>query len=156
MNADARNDRARGLAIALIRWALGVMFLVGGVSKLSKVTGFVTGYLVPAFAKTFLPGWMVCGYGYALPFVEAILGVLLLVGVCRAAALLVTGLTLISLAFGQMLIQGNAVVANIMLYLLMTAVALYGQAYDTWTICGCGCCRGRTDGQGRDSASLAR
>jgi hypothetical protein len=69
----------RRLAPALIRWALGILFLVGGVAKLTALGGFVNGYLVPAFSKTFLPSGWVAAYGYALPFVELALGVLLLI-----------------------------------------------------------------------------
>ena len=142
MDAKNGNELARGLGVALLRWALGLMFLVGGVSKLFGITGFVTGYLAPAFAKTFLPGWMVLAYGYSLPFVETLLGVLLLVGCCRRFSLFVTGITLISLAFGQMLLQGHAIVANIMLYILMTAAALFLQEYDR---CGWPCCCEKRD-----------
>jgi thiosulfate dehydrogenase [quinone] large subunit len=139
MDGKNGNGLAKGLGVALVRWALGLMFLVGGVSKLFMLKGFVTGYLAPAFEKTFLPGWLVMSYGYALPFVEAILGLLLIVGCCRTFTLFVTGLTLISLAFGQMLVQGHAIVANIMLYILMTAVALFVQEHDRcgWPWC-CG------------------
>jgi thiosulfate dehydrogenase (quinone) large subunit len=130
--------RSKCMAIALLRWAVGLMFLVGGVAKLRMpVKGFVAGYLVPAFEKTFLPAWLVSAYGYALPFVETALGILLILGIWRNGALFLTGLTLISLAFGQMLIQGSATVANIMLYVLMTAVALLREEDDGW-IPGCG------------------
>jgi hypothetical protein len=105
------------------------------------LTGFVTGYLVPAFEKSFLPPQLVMMYGYALPFAETILGVLLILGFCRTATLFATGLLLLSLAFGQMLIQGHAIVANIMLYILMTAIALFCGKYDCW-ILPC-CCRGK-------------
>ena len=140
MEARNGNEWAKGLGVALVRWALGLMFLVGGVSKLCGLTGFVTGYLAPAFAKTFLPVWMVMAYGYALPFVETLVGVLLLVGCCRKFSLVVAGITLISLAFGQSLLQGFAIVANIMLFILMTAAALFLQEYD-W--CGWPCCCGK-------------
>ena len=115
----------RRLAPALICWALGLLFLVGGIAKLTHLGVFVNGYLVPAFAKTFLPPVLVTAYGYALPFVETALGVLLLIGMCRVCALLLAGATLLSLAFGQILLQQNAVVANIFLYVLMTAIAMY-------------------------------
>ena len=137
MNAEERIGMSKSAGIALIRWALGLLFLVGGVAKLFMLNGFVTGYLVPAFEKTFLPVWMISAYGYVLPFAETILGVALIVGVCRTTTLLLTGLTLLSLAFGQMLIQGQAVVANIMLFLLMTAVALLFQEHDSWVLPGC-------------------
>ena len=124
-------------APALIRWGLGMLFLVGGIAKVTMLNGFVHGYLAPAFEKTFLPGWLVIAYGYALPFVELALGALLLLGLYRVAALFVTGLTLLSLAFGQMLVQQHATVANIFLYLFLTAVALFLNEYDRWALDVC-------------------
>jgi len=123
------------------------MFLMGGVTKLFMLKGFVTGYLVPAFANTFLPVWLLTLYGYALPFVETILGIALILGVCRTPALLVTGITLVSLAFGQMLLQNHVVVANIMLYILMTAVVLLFPQYDGWALpcCNAKCCAMKED-----------
>ncbi len=135
----------KSIAPALIRWALGIMFLVGGLSKLMTLGGFVNGYLVPAFSKTFLPGGLVAAYGYALPFVETLIGVLLILGLFRPFALLLTGLTLISLAFGQILIQQHATVASIFIYVFMTAAALWMSDHDTWTLgCrgSCGTCGG--------------
>lgn len=139
VRSQGGDDTAKCLAVALLRWSLGVLFLMAGVPKLFMLKGFVAGHLVPAFEKTFLPAWLVALYGYALPFVEAGVGILLLAGFYRKTALLVAGVTLISLAFGQMLIQGQGIVANIMFYILMTAAALFGQEYDRWA--SVGCCR---------------
>jgi thiosulfate dehydrogenase [quinone] large subunit len=122
------------MAPALLRWALGLLFLVGGLAKLPTVGGFVQGYLVPAFEKTFLPKGLVAAYGYALPFVEVVLGVLLILGLCRHFALLLSGLTLLSLGFGQMLLKEHGTVANICLYVLMTAAALYMGECDCWVV----------------------
>lgn len=128
----------RSAALALVRWGLGVLFLVGGISKLFHLSGFVGGYLTPAFAGTFLPSGLVAAYGYALPFVEVLLGVALILGLCRNAALLIAGLTLISLAFGQMLLQKFDVVAQIFFYLFMTGSVFFLGDYDHWIVsCGC-------------------
>ena len=125
------------MAPALLRWAVGLMFLVAGLSKLPKLGGFVNGYLVPAFEDTVLPGGLVAAYGYVLPFLELILGILLILGICRTLALLLTGLTLLSLAFGQQLLQEHGTVANIFLYILMVAAALYMGDQDRWTLGAC-------------------
>ena len=127
----------RSAALALVRWGLGLLFLVGGISKLFHLGGFVTAYLVPTFANTFLPAGLVVAYGYALPFVEVLLGITLVLGLCRNAALFIAGLTLISLAFGQMLLQKFDVVAQILFYLLMTGSILFLGAYDRWIVAGC-------------------
>lgn len=135
----------RSAALALARWGLGLLFLVGGIGKLFNLGGFVGGFLAPTFAATILPGWLVAGYGYALPFVEILLGVALLLGLCRNGALLLTGLTLLSLAFGQMLLHKFDVVAYIMGYLFVTAAILFLGAYDRWTVGGC--CRSAPAGE---------
>jgi thiosulfate dehydrogenase [quinone] large subunit len=133
----------KSLAPALIRWALGLLFLVGGIGKLMDLGGFVKGYLVPAFEKTVLPGGLVATYGYALPFVEVAIGVLLILGLCRTCALVLTGVTLISLGFGQILLRQHATVANIYVYVLMTAIALWMGEHDRWALDRC-CLRSRT------------
>jgi thiosulfate dehydrogenase [quinone] large subunit len=141
----------RAAAAAVGRWSLGVLFFFAGLGKLmGGVGGFVNGYLVPAFEKTFLPVVLLKAYGYALPFVEVALGVLLIIGLCRNCTLLLTGLTLISLAFGQMLLQQHATVANIFLYIVLTVVVLFLDEHDSWrpghkpsssdkSGCGCSC-----------------
>lgn len=134
-------------AAALLRVSLGVLMLTSGIPKLMGLGGFVNGYLIPAFEKTFLPGWMVAGYGYALPVAEVALGLLLILGVCRTCALLLNGLLLVSLAFGQMLLKNHATVANIFIYVLMTAVALWMGEHDRWALDSLFPCRkrGETD-----------
>ena len=121
-------------APALLRWALGLLMLTSGLSKIGNPGGFVDGYLVPAFAKTPLPAWMVAGYGYALPPVEALLGLLLLLGLCRRGALLLNGVVLLSLAFGQMLLKNHPTVGTIFVYVLMTALALWMDGADRWSL----------------------
>lgn len=150
MKCNCCDGRAAGAALG--RWALGVLFFFAGLGKImGGVGGFVNGYLVPAYEKTFLPMGLVKVYGYALPFAEVILGILLVIGICRNCTLLLTGLTLISLAFGQMLVQQHATVANIFLYIILTVVLLYLDEHDTWRPgrkpagqdkegCGCSCC----------------
>jgi thiosulfate dehydrogenase (quinone) large subunit len=129
----------KSLAPALIRWGLGLLFLVGGIAKVSMLNGFVRGYLAPTFEKTILPGWLVVPYGYVLPFVEIVIGAMLILGFCRVCMLLLAGLTLLSLAFGQILLKEYGAVANILMYLLMTSIALFMTESDGWALCGSKC-----------------
>ena len=43
MNSCCCTHDPRQLAAALIRWALGLLFLVGGIAKLTHLGGFVNG-----------------------------------------------------------------------------------------------------------------
>ena len=127
-------NAGKSMGLALLRWGLGLRLLVSGVSKIGDLGGFVNGYILPAFAETILPGWMVAPYGYALPPVELLLGVLLILGLFRNLTLLVTGLTFLSLAFGQMLLQQHSTVLDILLYLFLTTVLLYLGEKDRWIL----------------------
>jgi len=147
MTCECGSVDCRTMAVALGRWALGVLMFFAGLGKIiGGVGGFVNGYLVPAFSKTFLPAGLVAAYGYAVPFVELLVGILLLTGIARNSALMLNGVLLISLAFGQMLLQQHGTVANIFIYILLTMIVLYAGKYDTWVI---GCCnRGAGDDKG--------
>jgi thiosulfate dehydrogenase [quinone] large subunit len=125
------NPKFAGVAIS--RWALGLLFFYGGLSKIMGGLGnFVNGYIVPLFSKTFLPSILVTSYGYVLPYVELTLGILLIVGIYRNAVLFLAGLTLFSLTFGQMLLQQHGVVANNFIYIFFTAILLFLSEFDGW------------------------
>jgi thiosulfate dehydrogenase (quinone) large subunit len=130
MNANCCDPRAA--AVALGRWGLGVVFLFYGIGKLPDLSGFVSGYLTPMFEKTWLPQPLVAAFGYTLPFFEVALGVLLIIGLARNAVLFATGLLLIGLTFGQVLLQQSPVVFQNMGYLAMTIALLFLSAYDDW------------------------
>jgi len=127
----------RAAAVAMMRWGLGSLFLIAGMRKVGDVSGFVHGVLLPSFSKTVLPPALTAAFGYGLPYVECALGVCLLVGLCRNAALVVAGLTLLSLGFGQMLLGKADVLSSIFLYLSATSAVLFLDEFDTWRACRC-------------------
>jgi thiosulfate dehydrogenase [quinone] large subunit len=129
----------RSAGVALMRWGLGFLFLLAGLGKFQNISGFVHGFIMPTFANTIIPEKLLLAYGYTLPFVEVLLGASLLLGIMRNPVLFVSGLTFISLAFGQMLLRKPDVIVQLLTYLFMAAVLLFLDKYDTWTL-GC-CCR---------------
>jgi thiosulfate dehydrogenase (quinone) large subunit len=120
-------------AVALGRWGLGVIFLFYGIGKFPDVAGFANS-LVVLFKSTWLPELLVRVFGYALPFLEVAVGALLLLGLARNGVLFATGLLLIGLTFGQVILQQPAVVFYNMLYVFLAAVLLYMDDDDRWTI----------------------
>ncbi len=128
----------KSAAVALGRWALGIMFLFFGLGKLQSVSGFVNGFLLPTFEKTWLPHWLLVPFGYCLPFLETGFGALLLLGLARNATLLATGLLLIVLTFGQVVLKQAPVVFTNMAYVFFTASLLFLAEHDTWVV---PCCR---------------
>jgi thiosulfate dehydrogenase [quinone] large subunit len=119
---------ARACGIALGRWVIGVVLLFAGIGKFPNISGFVS-YITSQFEKTWLPKALLVPYAYALPFVEVILGALLLLGIARNAVLFVTGLLFITLTFGQLLLQ-QPIVFNNAMYVVVTAAILFAEAYD--------------------------
>ncbi|MFO7975138.1 MAG: DoxX family membrane protein [Candidatus Hydrogenedentota bacterium] len=110
----------------LLRLALGVLFLFAAIGKFAGPgpMGFAT-WILQEFEATYLPRFLVVPYAYALPYVEFLLGVVLILGVFTKVSLTLAALTLISLAFGKMVQQDHATVANNFNYVFMAAVALW-------------------------------
>jgi uncharacterized membrane protein YphA (DoxX/SURF4 family) len=128
MDAKCCRCDARACGVALARWVIGVLLSFAGIGKLPNISGFV-GYMTSQFEKTWLPKFLLVPYAYALPFVEVILGVLLLLGIARNAVLFITGLLFISLTFGQILLQQPIVFQNAM-YVVVTGAILFAEAHD--------------------------
>jgi thiosulfate dehydrogenase [quinone] large subunit len=123
----------KAAAVALGRWCLGVLFLFAGLSKLPNPGGFAN-YILETFKDTWLPTWLLIPYAHALPFVEPTLGALLILGLWRTPVLFVTGLLLISLTFGQILLQKFDVVHNNAVYVFVTAAILFLGEHDRWVL----------------------
>ena len=100
-------ERTRDVATAylLLRTTIGLNIFIHEASRILAGASSFAGSMVPMFQKTILPPWSVYGFGLALPWVEAILGFLVLVGL-RTRSALIGGSTLIFvLTFGSTLRQ---------------------------------------------------
>jgi len=125
----------RSAGVALGRWVFAIMFLFAGCGKFRMGLGVFADYMAGEFKTTFLPAGLVTPYAYALPFVEVLLGIFLLIGFFRFATLLVSGLLMISLAFGTMQLQKADIVFANTSYVFMIGALLFLGEYDTWLIC---------------------
>lgn len=126
----------KAAACWLVRISLGLVMLVAGAGKLPNPAAFQT-YILSTFKDTILPVWTLKPFAMSVPYVELILGVLLIVGVLRNWVLLVTGLYLLQLVFGLILVKQHATVGTNMTYIAMVAALLFLSEYDRWVICGC-------------------
>ncbi len=120
-------------AVALGRWCIGLIFLVFGATKFPHYSDFARN-LVTQYEKTWLPAWVVGGFGHVLPFLEVGFGVLLILGIYRSAVLFLTGLLLIVLMFGQAVVAQGQVVFMNTAYLFITATLLFLARHDRWVI----------------------
>ena len=98
-------DRDLALAYLFLRGTLGINLALHGVSRLLAGPGGFAHGLVAEFQKTLLPGWSVLAFGLVLPWVEALIGLLILVGWRTRAALIAGSLLMAVLTFGSCLRQ---------------------------------------------------
>ncbi|QJX45621.1 DoxX family protein [Hymenobacter taeanensis] len=103
------------LAFVLGRLMLGVNFTVHGLVRLPKLAGFRAG-LLKQFAASPLPAPLVEAFATVLPFAEAGIGVLLLLGQFTRPALTAAMLVLTSLVFGSALLEQWDTVGTQMIY----------------------------------------
>ena len=127
----------RAFAALLLRLALGLCLLWAGLHKFGvgdpKSAGATASYkatvagLTGMFNGTLLGGFPSSAFAHALPFLEAGVGLLLLIGLRTRCALMLGGLTLIGLAFGLMVLGNKEMMTPqlfIFVLILMNAVAL--------------------------------
>jgi len=93
------------LAYLLLRATLGLNILIHGVTRLLSGPRQFATFLVHAFQATPLPPSLVTTFGYSLPWIEALLGLLLLVGLFTRPALIGGTLLILLLTFGTTLRQ---------------------------------------------------
>jgi thiosulfate dehydrogenase [quinone] large subunit len=114
----------RETAYALLRVTMGVIFLFYGIGKfISGVGGFV-GTMNQQFSGK-LPAFMVMPFAYFIPFAEVTAGLLILLGLFTRAGLVLSGLLLIGLTFGTVMLGQAPSVAHNLQYGLVNFVLLW-------------------------------
>ncbi len=114
----------RETAYGLLRVTTGVIFLFYGVGKfMGGLTNFVGGMNQHFAGK--LPAAMVMPFAYILPFGEVISGLLIVLGLFTRAGLVISGLLLIGLTFGTVMLGEAPTVAHNLQYALVNFVLLW-------------------------------
>lgn len=89
------------IALLLNRVALGVLFVLAGIRKLiptaeANVLDKMNGFAAKVASDAPLPEILGKAYGYALPWTEVVVGLLLLIGVLTRLSAVLIGLMLVS------------------------------------------------------------
>ena len=114
----------RETAYGLLRVTMGVIFLFYGIGKfMAGLTAFVGG-MNQRFAGN-LPAAMVMPFAYVLPFGESISGLLIVLGLFTRMGLLISGLLLIGLTFGTVMLGDPPTVAHNLQYALVNFALLW-------------------------------
>jgi thiosulfate dehydrogenase (quinone) large subunit len=130
-NDDGRN---RSYAYVLLRVMLGVNMAVHGISRILAGPGTFAATLVHGFQSTPLPAILVRAFGLALPWAEAAIGLLILLGLFRLPALLAGGAMLVALTFGSTLRQDWESAGLQLIYALVYAALLAFLGYDRFAL----------------------
>lgn len=93
------------VAYLLLRATIGVNILMHGVSRILVGQQHFESRLLQQFHATPLPHSLLVAFGYTLPWVEAILGFFVLIGLFTRAALILGALVILVLTFGSGLIR---------------------------------------------------
>ncbi len=114
----------RETAYALTRITYGVIFLFYGIGKFrGGISNFVGGMNQQFSDK--LPAAMVMPFAYFIPFAEAISGALILLGLFTRVGLTLSGLLLLGLTFGVVILGQAPTVAHNLQYVLLNFVLLW-------------------------------
>lgn len=121
------------LAHLLLRLGLGMNFLMHGISRLPDLSGFAA-HLEKTMARSWLPLPLVTAAGYTIPFVELVVGGLLLAGLFLRTTLVLGAIFMIGLTFGICLAQNWTVAAEQLIYLAIFAALLATVRQDRYSI----------------------
>ena len=114
----------REAAYALLRVSFGLIFVFYGVGKfLGGVGAFAEGMNQRFSGK--LPSALVLPFAYTLPFMEVLFGALILLGLLTDVALVLSGLLLLALTFGTVMLGDAPTVAHNLQYALVNFVLLW-------------------------------
>jgi thiosulfate dehydrogenase [quinone] large subunit len=122
------------LAYALLRAVVGTNLLMHGVSRALGGSGEFAAKLVMQFEHAPLPAWSVWVFGLALPAIEGILGLLLLIGLRTRAVLIAASLLILVLTFGSALLQDWSAAGTQLLYALVYAALLFLRRHNAWSV----------------------
>jgi len=115
----------RSVAYALLRIAVGFAFLFYGIEKLlGGILPFAQG-LEKDFTKTWLPSTTVYLFGLVLPFLEVIIGSLLILGLFTRLAAVFGGIVVIVLTTGLIISGNSGGVAHNLIYSVIFFLLLY-------------------------------
>ena len=130
MNTDVNEPKKflgltnKELAFVMARVGLGANLFFHGLVRLPKLQGFVNFMVGEKFANSMLPDVMVTATAYAIPVVELILGIALLLGLGTRWALIGTAIQMMILTSGCCFIEEWDPINSQMFLLAMSAVLM--------------------------------
>ena len=127
----------RATSCVLLRATLGLNIALHGITRifLSGVSQFVNA-TVTQFQNTVLPAWQVRAFATAVPYLELVIGALLLAGFWLRGALSTGALLMLVLIFGTALRGEWNLIFLQMFYSFLYFVLLMCRQYDSFSVDG--------------------
>ena len=122
------------LGYLVLRICLGVNIAMHGVARLLAGSGVFVEATLKQFAHTPLPSWSVQAFGFSLPWIEAIIGLMILGGIAARYVLLAGGLLIAVLTFGTTLTQQWEIAGTELIYAVAFSLLLVWHRYDSISI----------------------
>ena len=120
-------------AYALLRITIGINFLGHGLARLPKISAF-RNWMVTQFQESILPGFLVYTWGSVLPFIEFIIGTLLIIGFFTYRAAIAGALVIAILILGSCLTEHWEWAGGQMLYALFYFFIISQISENKWSI----------------------
>ena len=125
------------LAYALLRIALGINFAGHGLIRIYNGVGNFAQTTTDHLAKSPLPHSLTLGFSYAIPFLEAILGLTLMLGVFTRISLVCGAVFMMALTIGvtsnqQWDVAGQQLLYSLVFFLLLFHLEHNNLALDTY------------------------
>jgi thiosulfate dehydrogenase [quinone] large subunit len=127
----------KSLAYALLRITFGVNFAGHGLIRIYNGVAVFAQSTAEHLAKSPLPEILIFGFSYAIPFLEAILGLTLILGVFTRVSLVCGSIFMIALTIGvtanqQWDIAGQQLLYSVIFFLLLYLIEHNTLAVDTF------------------------
>lgn len=130
---NSLTSQDRTLAHALLRVSLATTILLHGVVRLIAGPNQFADGMAKQFASTPLPTGLVHSFGFVLPFLEASIGALLLLGVQLRWTLVAGALLMVVLIFGSTLRGDFQIVGLQLIYAVVYFLLLFTRDYDGYS-----------------------
>jgi len=127
------NDQHKHWAYLVIRLALGVNFFLHGLVRFPKLNQFAEN-IGKGFQETMIPTEIAVSYGYVIPFIEALVGIALILGIFTSRVLLIGGLFMSTLIVGKAMQQDWGTLGTQMVYVLTFYFLLRDAHLNKWEL----------------------
>ncbi len=127
-------NKDAALGYLFLRATLGLNIFMHGMMRLLAGPAAFTANLVQLFQATPLPSGMVSAFAYALPWAEAVVGLLLLLGAVTRFALCAGALLIFVLTFGTTLRQDWQVAGLQLMYAAIYAALLGFREHNAFSV----------------------